>query len=98
MTVRDGGAIATAVLKPPHSKRFAKFGADKQSRQRLECGGFSTAVSRQQVTASTGAARPVPAYPRAGSFFSIGALSSVTYFGRPPSIGNFNSPSINGRA
>ena len=32
-----------AVLKTPHSKRFAKSGDARQSRQRLECGVFSTA-------------------------------------------------------
>jgi hypothetical protein len=32
-----------AVLKPLHSKRFTKFGDVRQLRQRLECGGFSTA-------------------------------------------------------
>ena len=33
-----------AVLKRPHSKRFALSGGVRWSRQRLECGGFSAAV------------------------------------------------------
>jgi hypothetical protein len=39
-----------AAVNAPHSKRFAKFTAAKQSRQRLECGGFSTAFANPQRT------------------------------------------------
>jgi hypothetical protein len=34
---------AKAVLKPPQSKRFARFEGASQSQERLDCGGFSTA-------------------------------------------------------
>jgi hypothetical protein len=37
------------VLKPLHSKRFAKPEAASQSCQRLVCGGFSTAFPRVKV-------------------------------------------------
>ncbi len=53
-----------AVLKPPHSKRFAKFGDIRQSRQRLDCGGFSTAF---------GSARRPGAHPLAWFAFLLSA-------------------------
>ena len=34
---------AKAVLKTPHSKRFARFVDAQQARQRLECGAFTAA-------------------------------------------------------
>ena len=34
-----------AALKPPQSRRFAEFAAAWQSRQRLDCGGFSAAFA-----------------------------------------------------
>jgi hypothetical protein len=34
-----------AAVNAPHSRRFAKVEASRQSRQRLECGGFSTAFA-----------------------------------------------------
>jgi hypothetical protein len=33
-----------AALKPPQSKRSAKFVDGRQARQRLDCGGFSAAL------------------------------------------------------
>ena len=39
-------------MNAPQSKRFAKFRVARQSRQRLDCGGFSAAIlSRQLVMA-----------------------------------------------
>ena len=34
---------AKAVLKTPHSRRFARFVDTEQARQRLECGAFTAA-------------------------------------------------------
>ena len=39
-------SVGTAAVNAPQSKRFAKFGAARQSRQRLGCGGFSPAFLR----------------------------------------------------
>jgi hypothetical protein len=35
--------VRKAAVNAPQSRRFAKFGEARQSRQRLDCGGFSTA-------------------------------------------------------
>jgi hypothetical protein len=35
----------TAAVNAPHSKRFANFADARQTRQRMECGDFSTAFS-----------------------------------------------------
>ena len=39
-----------AAVNAPQSRRFARLGEARQSRQRLDCGGFSTAfvVSRRR--------------------------------------------------
>jgi hypothetical protein len=37
-----------AAVNAPQSRRFAYFGDDEQSRQRLDCGGFSTALGERQ--------------------------------------------------
>jgi hypothetical protein len=42
-----------AVLKSPHSRRFAKVEAAQPARQRLDCGAFTAAF--QQATQSLGA-------------------------------------------
>ena len=39
----------TAALKPPQSRRFAPHGNLAGARQRLDCGGFSTAVEPAQA-------------------------------------------------
>ncbi len=41
--VRYRPACMKAAVNAPHSKRFARFDIARQSRQHLECGGFSTA-------------------------------------------------------
>ena len=41
-----GSGCAIAAVNTPQSKRFAKFGDVWESRQRLECGDFSTALSQ----------------------------------------------------
>jgi len=41
--VRQPPGALKAAVNAPQSKRFAKCQAIRQSRQRLDCGGFSTA-------------------------------------------------------
>ena len=44
--VPNGGVTVKRPKAAPHSRRFAKCEGVGQSRQRLECGGFSTALVR----------------------------------------------------
>ena len=48
-----------AAVNAPQSRRFAKFGDVRQSRQRLECGGFSTAFLRRLSAAGRSAGCPL---------------------------------------
>jgi hypothetical protein len=41
--------MGKAAVNAPQSKRFAKFPASPSSRQRLDCGGFSTALAGQRL-------------------------------------------------
>jgi hypothetical protein len=41
--------VRKAAVNAPQSRRFAKFGEARQSRQRLDCGGFSTALPTENV-------------------------------------------------
>ena len=48
-TKGTGNPARKAAVNAPHSRRFAKFEDPDQSRQRLECGGFSTALGHWLV-------------------------------------------------
>jgi len=49
---------AKAAVNAPHSTRFARFYNVRRSRQRLECGDFSTAFVRPKVHTGLIAVRP----------------------------------------
>ena len=48
-----------AAVNAPQSRRFAKFSDVRQSRQRLDCGGFSTAFLRRLSAAGRSAGCPL---------------------------------------
>jgi hypothetical protein len=67
---REGGEGKKAAVNAPQSKRFARDGEVSWSRQRLDCGGFSTAFRDAQQGASALKAPTCPRTPQ--SEFCIG--------------------------
>src|SRR6516162_8630479 len=56
-----------AAVNAPQSKRFAETQPARQSRKRLDCGGFSTAF--EQI-------KPPRSFPRGGFDFILGSTES----------------------
>jgi hypothetical protein len=69
---REGGEGKKAAVNAPQSKRFARDGEVRWSRQRLDCGGFSTAFRDDQQGASALKGRHVRALHNPQSEFRIG--------------------------